>query len=360
MAEAHPVSQSFDPRDIEGDPGPTDHDSNGAAPPDPPRHARTLFWPALQTRPRPGYVIKGLIEMGSFGAFIGPSGSGKTFEALDAACHVAAGRYEWRGCRVRQGGVLYVSAEGGAAIVNRLDAWARHYEEDLDTLPLGVVLDPTNVLEPNGVAQVIADAQVVPDLVLIIIDTAARVMPGGDEGTEDMGLFVAACDRIRAATGASVAVVHHTGKDVSRGSRGSSLLPAALDWAAEITHDKATAARQLTITKARDGETGRAFPFRLERMVLGTDDDGDEITSCVAVEAAATPKRERSDLTANQATLFSMLKAAPAGLTVGDWNEQAKAAGIGRKRAADLYDTRDTLRRKGLIYQAGDLWFAKA
>ena len=35
--------------------------------------------------------------------------------------------------------------------------------------------------------------------------------------------------------------------------------------------------------KVKDGEDGVVTPFRLEHVVLGTDEDGDEISSCVAV-----------------------------------------------------------------------------
>ncbi len=34
------------------------------------------------------------------------------------------------------------------------------------------------------------------------------------------------------------------------------------------------------VAKAKDGEDGGKFPFKLKRHVLGTDADGDEITSC--------------------------------------------------------------------------------
>src|SRR5690606_33462236 len=57
--------------------------------------------------------------------------------------------------------------------------------------------------------------------VLVIFDTLARHMIGGDENsTQDMGLIVQAADRIRTATGAAVMYVHHTNKggELERGS----------------------------------------------------------------------------------------------------------------------------------------------
>ena len=49
-----------------------------------------------------------------------------------------------------------------------------------------------------------------------------------------MGAFVDACDRIRHHTGAAIIGVHHSGKDVSRGMRGSSALLGAVDTSIEI------------------------------------------------------------------------------------------------------------------------------
>lgn len=62
-------------------------------------------------------------------------------------------------------------------------------------------------------------------------------------------------------------------------------------------------------------------------------------------------------ITANQKALFGMLHAAgSAGLTLEDWNSQAREAGIGVKRKADLNDIRAALLSKGLIRQYGDRW----
>ena len=48
---------------------------------------------------------------------------------------------------------------------------------------------------------------------LIIFDTLARCMVGGDENSPlDMGRAVAAADRVRVETGAAVLLVHHPTK----------------------------------------------------------------------------------------------------------------------------------------------------
>jgi hypothetical protein len=65
-------------------------------------------------------------------------------------------------------------------------------------------------------------------------------------------------------------------------------------------------------------------------------------------------------LTANQQTLFTMLHSAgSAGLTMEDWNNQAREAGIGVKRKADLNDIRAVQLSKGLVRNYADRWSVK-
>jgi putative DNA primase/helicase len=54
-------------------------------------------------------------------------------------------------------------------------------------------------------------------------------MPGTKEDTEDMGKLINVSERLQMETGATVLIVHHTGKVESSGSRGGYNLPAAMD-----------------------------------------------------------------------------------------------------------------------------------
>jgi len=95
--------------------------------------------------------------------------------------------------------------------------------------------------------------------------------------------------------------VHHTGKDSTKGLRGHSSLYAALDGAIEVT---ATDTRRAwSVAKSKDDVTGDAHPFKLEIVTVGIDEDGDEITSCVAVpddSAEAIKQAKRPSLRSNQ------------------------------------------------------------
>ena len=83
----------------------------------------------------------------------------------------------------------------------------------------------------------------------------------------------------------------------------------------------------------KDGASGNATPFRLERVVLGQDEDGDEISSCVAVgdlfrkAPLAQPKGKNQ-----KAVLDALLLKFGAGTTVAsdEAHDIAKAALTGQ------------------------------
>jgi hypothetical protein len=117
---------------------------------------------------------------------------------------------------------------------------------------------------------------------LVIIDTMARAMAGGDENSgQDMTRAVSAIDAIRAATGAHVCVVHHCGKDEARGARGHSSLRAAVDTEIEVSRPEGEPITTVRVTKQRDLPMGEPMPFSLKVVELGTDCRGRPITSCL-------------------------------------------------------------------------------
>src|SRR5579883_1254791 len=105
-----------------------------------------------------------------------------------------------------------------------------------------------------------------------------------------MGAFVNLCDRISKELRCLVLIVHHTGKDEARGARGHSLLLGAVSTEIEITRKQGEPGA-IKVTKQRDGADGAEYGFVLKAATLGTDEDGDPVTSAVAIDADA-PKRK--------------------------------------------------------------------
>ena len=77
----------------------------------------------------------------------------------------------------------------------------------------------------------------------------------------------------------------------------------------------------------KDGPEGDEIHFRLEQVELGTDEDGDQITSCVVVEsdAPAADTTKTSKLGKNEKTMLDILaEHMPVGLMQEEWNELSR------------------------------------
>lgn len=297
---------------------------------------------AGQQAKRPGYVVKGLLYRKSYVNLFGAPGEGKTFIALDLAYHIAAGA-AWMGKKVRGGLVVYLPFEGKGGLVTRAQALRQRYGQD--DIPLYVADALYNFRQKDGrqaFGELLAGLPDKP--ALIVIDTFAHALMGGDENSaQDVGAFNNAVAALIESTGACVMIVHHTGKNKSAGARGSSALLGAIDT--EILVDGGA----VTATKQRDVEAGEPIGFRLKTVVVGLDEDNEEVTSCV-VEPNAATKKPGGKLNANQKRAFDVLcDARPNnnGITATEWKEKCSEFLPARKAA--FYDIKNALLRKGYI-----------
>ena len=242
-----------------------------------------------------GYIVKGLLVPNTLVLIVGGSGSGKTFFSTDLAAHIAA-RRPWRGRKVCGGLVVYVALEGAASAENRFVA----IREQLQ-LPAATSLCLTpghlNLRDSPDVAALIefvrtSESVYSEECVAIFIDTLSRAMAGGDENApDDMGALIEGADAVRLATGAVIVLIHHMGKDAERGARGHSSLRAALDTEIEVSVT-AEGERAAKVTKQRDLPGSDEFNYRLRQVILGRDEDGDAVTTCV-VEPVGSPQPEQ-------------------------------------------------------------------
>jgi hypothetical protein len=237
------------------------------------------------------WLIKHVLPAEGLGVIFGRPGSGKTFSVMDIAMHVAAG-ITWRGKKVRAAAVSYVSPEAGRLGVNRVIGWSRHHGI---AWPEGFRLSPAAInlcSSAEDAELLIADIkQNQPGCRLVVIDTLNRAMAGGDENSgEDMGRFVALCDHIAKQLGAFVLVVHHSGKDAAKGSRGHSSLLGAVSLELEVTKEQGQPGT-IRVTKMRDGEDGAEYGFSIDSVPLGVDEDGEEVTTGISIEADAEEAR---------------------------------------------------------------------
>ncbi len=253
--------------------------------------------------------VGGVLSEGSAAVVYGESNSGKSFWTLDLALHIAAGR-AWNGRRVTQGGVLYVAMEGATGFRNRVAAWRDHTGTHNDQVMFAAIPAALNLRVEDDAEELIATAKQAAEhwgqpVKLIVIDTVSRALAGGDENSSvDMGALVQMVDLIRKETRACVVLIHHSGKDGGKGARGHSLLRAAVDTEIEIKAGDDGVATA-TITKQRDLEKGGRFAFRLERVVIGQNQYGEDVTTAVVMptEAPTTTAKPARALTPEAETL---------------------------------------------------------
>jgi hypothetical protein len=305
-----------------------------------------------------GWIIKGFLPRAQLGVIFGESGAGKSFALLDMLMAIARG-IDWRGMRVKQQRVVYICAEGQAGFRKRLAAYAVHHQIDLSTIPFGVIYDVPNLLlaDDRAIARQI-EAWGGADVVSI--DTLAQTTPGANENAgDDMGLAINHCKRLSDALRAMIILVHHAGKDVSKGARGWSGIKAAAD--VEIEVSRAGNTRAMRLTKSKDGEDGKEFGFRLNTIVVELDEDGDDVTSCVVehcevvarVEPSPEPKKVK--LGKHQERVLGMAKRMSVGCAVIE-TEALFVACLAEMKSADR--SRDAIREA--YYSLCDQGYLKA
>ena len=292
----------------------------------------------------PGYLVKGLLQRRSYAEMFGAPGAGKTFVALDLAYHVAAG-LPWMTHKVHAGPVLYLAYEGTGGMVKRAQALRQKYGQE--DVPLYIAGAAFSLREPAGRAEcgrLIAELPAKP--VLIVIDTFARALMGGDENSaQDVGAFNSAIAALVENTGACVMIIHHSGKNKNAGARGSSALLGAIDTELEVDENRVTASKQ------RDVEMGEPTGFKLVPVVVGVDEDGDELTSCV-VEPDVVVAGPHGRLNGNVKRGFDALcELRPTNEPVVDseWREACRAFLGDKGLSQRFYDIKVALRKKQYI-----------
>ncbi len=253
-------------------------------------------------------LVKGLLDLGGFALIYGPSASGKSFFTADLAQQIATAQ-PWRGRKVTPGLVVYIAAEAGRSILQRFIGWRdNRMGEAAEQIPLAVITKGPSVLmkqDQVALAEQLRDLEIqcALPLVLVVFDTLSRSIPGGDENeSRDMTEVIGFADYLRETFGTATAFVHHSGKDATRGARGHSALFAAADLVMLIDN------HQATVEKCRDGVAGEKFPFALEPIDLGVDEDGDPIMTCLLshTDESGIPTKRKPPTGRNQKLILSI------------------------------------------------------
>lgn len=226
----------------------------------------------LKALPDPEWLVHGILPADSFTVIYGAPGAAKSFMALDVACSVASG-HTLHGAQVKRGQVLVAVGEGLRGMKWREESWnLAHLEADQEAIDRNLHILPkaVHLLEQKEADMLVNTAEYLSQngdepLRLVIIDTWARAMVGGDENSaKDAGLAIEVCERIRHATGATVLVVHHTGAEGTR-ERGSTALRGASDTSILMVKDDNTSIISMMVKKMKDGEPPTPSSYTLSQ-----------------------------------------------------------------------------------------------
>lgn len=273
-----------------------------------PRYYDLLTVADLTAMPAARYRVKNILPRDGVAAIFGPPGSAKTFLALQLAFSISDGD-EWFGYRVEPCSVLYVCLEGQGGLPQRIQTYVKYHGAQ-GGKRLRFITEPFSLLyqdDLSALVRTVCNSGLLPRV--IIIDTLSAASAGADENSSaDMGRLLEAAKRIREECGGLVILVHHSGKDASKGLRGHSSLAAALDTIIHVT--RVDAQRSWELAKAKDGLDGKEHPFQLCSVELGVDEDDDPITSCVVVPgggAGGTSEQIKRPSGGNQKIVYEVI-----------------------------------------------------
>jgi hypothetical protein len=272
-------------------------------------------WDSIKDEPVE-WLIQDILPKKAFCALFAPPASWKSFLALDMAEAIATGR-DWMGCRIPQkGAVLIIAGEGHGGLGARVKA-CKIQNNSPDGANLYVIRSQINLRSSpeefealiNSINDLIA--QIDEPLQLVILDTLMRMSGGNfnENSSEDMGAVITQIGRIQSIFSCAIMVIHHSGKDVTRGLRGHSSLLGAVDTELEINRldsvinsadPSVKGSGTITTTKQKDGSDSIVIGFEVILIEVGTSDLGFETITSLAVRqnqdvAKSNPKGSKNN-----------------------------------------------------------------
>jgi hypothetical protein len=283
------------------------------------QHSRFRSRTQSRDLPPPVWLVDGLLQADSDNVIYAESQSLKTFIASDIGLSLVTGRDALGMFPIQTKAVVfYFAGEGRHSLdKERLTAWeiANGYEPysltDIWTA------DSATMSNNADLEQMIKDIEAVlgdrkgKQPVFFIIDTLSRGLNEGDEDKSNVAArYLNTVKKIRERVGGTSLTIAHTGKDKSRGIRGSSGFFGGFDtilFVENCVRNDVTKTHTLDVLveKQRDGEDSQRYYFQSEKMATPTgsslvlhpltDEDGENIikkTSLVTHESVISAIKE--------------------------------------------------------------------
>jgi hypothetical protein len=255
-------------------------------------------WDSIKDEPVE-WLIESIIPKKAFVALYAPPASYKSFISLDLAEAIATGR-EWMGYRIpKKGAVLYICGEGHGGMGARVKA-CKIQNQSPDGANLYIIRAQLNLRSsPEDFAELVNAinaliAEIDEPLEIIILDTLMRMSGGGfnENSSEDMGAFITQTGKLQEIFHCALLVIHHSGKDVTKGLRGHSSLLGAVDTELEIQRQDSVINSSdasvignaiLTVSKQKDGADSIQIGIEVVSIEIGMSDLGFETLTSLAI-----------------------------------------------------------------------------
>lgn len=325
----------------------------GPAPARVPLRDRMLSVSKLAALIAPTPLVDGLLYRGTLAQLAATAGSYKSFLATGLGCSVATGKDFDHHRVAKREKVIYVAAEGASGLLPRILAWCElnrvepaALEEWLYVLPCPVQLG--NVMDVSEAQELASEI----DAGLVILDTRSKCTLGMEENSNtEQAQAVEAAERIVAASGCTVLVIHHNGRSGSA-PRGATAWDGGV-WS-DLRMEGAELTAKVHCEKHKDAISGCDHHFRLvphtvsEEAMPGVAEAQRQTLVIVPNPDGTSPVAEAKSMTSVRDTIGT--SAPPEGLTGAQIAAFVAEDGVSRTRA---YAAINALVTKGEVENVG-------
>ena len=257
----------------------------------------------------PNFIINNILETDSHGVLYGASQSFKSFLALLMAWCICTGK-DFAGNQVFNAGkVLIICGEGKGGIQRRIKALKialGSFNDNLIVLNENISID--NKEDLNGIRELVEFHKPV----LVIFDTFSSLNGGINEN--DNSQTGAALKVIKEACTNGITsslIIHHSGKDETKGARGAGVFKNNTDFQFEVKRSGDDMKTALICHKMKDGEKFHDLYFDAHIVELGLiRQDGNQTTSLILKHTDHTPPTAKKSLSDKEFEVLQQLRTA--------------------------------------------------
>ena len=276
----------------------------------------------------PYFIINNILEADSHGLMIGASESFKTFCALKMAHCITTGNDFFGHSVFTPGKVLYICGEGKGALKRRIRALKQvegGFNNNLHVLAAPLLID-----DKTAMAWLSAQVKAIKPL-LVISDTFSSLTTITNENDNSDVAKTLQLMKDTCSDGKTVSlVIHHLGKDATKGTRGASAFNANTDFRLEMVRSAGSMLTTLSSGKTKDSDNFDDIQMMAHVVELPLiRQDGRATTSLILKPTDEQPKATRSGLSARDDAILQTLNDAIATHGVEPGTEiKAKFAGF--------------------------------